>query len=218
MNTHDIIVIDFETGSAVPETTVPLSIAAKAFHPRSLRPIPDAEFSSLMRPKDEEFALIQAEALAVNGIKIDDLKVAPERAQVWSRFVSFVNAHNFRKTPWTAPIFAGHNILTFDLVIIDRLCKEHGQVDKDGRQNLYNRRDKLDLLPLSLLWFENAREPANYKLDTLRDYFGMSKEGAHTAIQDVRDSGDIIMRFLQLHRTIAGKVTFKGAFGTRMAA
>lgn len=218
MNYNDIVVLDFETGSADPFTTVPLSVAAKAYSARTLKPIAEAEFYSLMRPKDDEFDKLQKEALDVNGLKVEDLKAAPERGQVWAKLVDFVNSFNKRGTVWSAPILAGHNILGFDLIIVERLCKEYGQVDKEGRQSLFNRRDKLDLLKIAFMWFENAKEPANYKLDTLREYLGLSKEGAHTAIQDVRDSGDILMRFQQLHRTFGARVTFKGAFAKGAAA
>lgn len=219
MNYNTIVVFDFETGSVDPQNTIPLSLGAKAYNPRSLKPIPDGEFYSLMRPaNDAEYASIQDEALKVNNLKIEEIREAPDREQVWKRFAAFVNSHNKKGTPWFAPIAAGHNIKGFDLIIHQRLCQQYGMVDKEGRQTLFNRRDQFDLLDPCFMWFENSKEPANFKLDTLREFFGMSKENAHNAIQDVRDTGDILMRFLQLHRSFTGRVSFKNALSKEKVA
>jgi DNA polymerase III epsilon subunit-like protein len=61
-------------------------------------------------------------------------------------------------------------------------------------------------------WFENSNELKNYTLDNLREYLGISKEGAHDALKDVQDTANILIRFMKLHRNIAKKVKFKGSF------
>ena len=206
MNTADIIVFDFETGSVDPSTTIPLSLSAIAYSARSLEPVPGAVFDSLMRPKDNEWGLVQDGALKVNGLTREQLRDAPDREAVWAQFVSFVSRFSKGKGPTGAPIPAGQNIKGFDLVITDRLCREHGQVDKNGKPNLWNRRHQIDLLDIMFLWFENQKEPSNFKFDTLRDYFGMSKEGAHSSKVDVEQTGEMIMRFLRLHRRMFSRV------------
>ena len=75
---------------------------------------------------------------------------------------------------------------------------------------MFNKRDRLDLLYLYDFWFESLTEPKDYKLDTIRDYFGMSKLNAHDAKQDVIDCARILIKFYKLHRSIAPKVKFKG--------
>jgi hypothetical protein len=40
----------------------------------------------------------------------------------------------------------------------------------------------------------------------------LSKEGAHDALKDVKDTAEIMIRFLKLHRKLGEKVKFKGSF------
>jgi hypothetical protein len=49
-------------------------------------------------------------------------------------------------------------------------------------------------------------------MDNLRDYLGISKDGAHDALKDVKDSAEILIRFLKLYRNMANKVKFKDSF------
>lgn len=206
INTADIIVFDLETGSVDPKTTIPLSLSAIVYNARNLDPIAGATFDSLMKPKEDEWDKIQDEALNINGITLDELRAAPDREAVWNQFVSFVKRFKKGNFHTGYPIAAGQNIKNFDLIIIDRLCQEFGPVDKEGKQNLFNRRFQLDLLDFAFAWFENQQEPKNFKLDTLREYFGLSKEGAHTSLVDVEQSGELITRFLRLHRRLFGMV------------
>lgn len=69
---------------------------------------------------------------------------------------------------------------------------------------------------MCFLWMENNKDVANYKLDTLREYFGIPKDGAHNAIVDVKHTAAIISRFLKFHRNIASKTNFKGVFNGRI--
>ena len=61
-------------------------------------------------------------------------------------------------------------------------------------------------------WFENNSDLKSYALDNVRDYFGISKEGAHDAFKDVKDTAEILIRFMKLHRNLGNKVKFKGSF------
>ena len=65
---------------------------------------------------------------------------------------------------------------------------------------------------LVFYWFEHNNDLKNYTLDTLRDYFGIDKYGAHDAIKDVKDTAEIIIRFMKLHRNLGQKIKFKNAF------
>ena len=60
-------------------------------------------------------------------------------------------------------------------------------------------------------WFEGNNELKSYSLDTVRDYFGISKEGGHDAMKDVKDTANILIRFMKLHRNTSSKVKFKGS-------
>ena len=65
---------------------------------------------------------------------------------------------------------------------------------------------------LCFYWFENLEKPTSYSMDNLRDYFTISKDNAHDALQDCRDTSAILIKFLKLHRRIAAKTKFEGSF------
>ena len=65
---------------------------------------------------------------------------------------------------------------------------------------------------LIFYWFEGNNELKNYKMDNLREYFGMDKDGAHDALKDVQDTAGLLIRFLKLHRNVAQKVSFRDSF------
>jgi DNA polymerase III epsilon subunit-like protein len=210
MNNCNIVVFDFETGGLDPKKCVPIQVAAIVINPRTLTPIPGAEFNSMMCPMtEEEFNTIEDGALAVNKKTREQIKAAPVEKLVWQNFTNFVLKHK-TKDGW--PIPAGQNIINYDLPISERLCEKYGPWDKkQNRQALWNTRDTIDLLHYTFSWFENSNELPNRKMDTLRNYFGLSKEGSHDAFVDVKQTWAIISKFLQLHRTLAPRVQFKGA-------
>ena len=220
MNYKDIIVFDVETGARNPHKTQPVQIAAVAIHGRKLTIQPGGYFESLIRPElDDEKAIemgvdpIEDEALAVNGKTREELAKAPSAKTVWKKFANFVNKYNWKKTPYFAPIPAGYNIIGFDLPIVQRLCEQHGPVDKKtGKQTLFNKIHKIDMLDTVWMWMENNPDIKSLSMDSMRDLLGMSKENAHDAMQDVKDTANLMIAFMKLHRRIAPKVKFEKAF------
>jgi len=165
-------------------------------------------------------------ALRVNGKTREMLEKAPDQKLVWNEFVTWVNKFNRKRTPFGAPIAAGKNIRDvtgFDMDFVHVLNKLH--CPKKEKTLLFNTRRVLDLDDIWFLWFENQQEPENQKMDTIRDYLEMSKDGAHDALQDCRDTGEVIMRFLNLTRELQRRVNkdgeklikFKGSFRKRAA-
>lgn len=210
MNSNTIIVFDFETGSLDINKCEVIQVAAMAIDRKNLEPIKDAVFETLIKPRD--FNNLQDEALAINKKTREELKQAPNLDVVWKRFIEFLSMFNAGKGNMTAPIPAGKNIRHFDMPIFQRLCSELGYVDKNGNQSWFNRRNMYDLDEIMMLWFDNTNVIPNYKMDTLRDFFGMSKANAHDALTDVIQTSDVILHFLKLHRSIFPKIKFKDAF------
>ena len=66
---------------------------------------------------------------------------------------------------------------------------------------------------MCFFWFESLPEPTSYSMDSLREFFGMSKANAHDALGDCKDTAMLLIRFLRLIRSISEKVKFKGSFG-----
>jgi DNA polymerase III alpha subunit (gram-positive type) len=213
LNTNNIFVFDFETTGLSTMKDDPIQVAGVAIDPRSLEFIPGSEFNSLMRPvgvMTGDNNQIEAnwrsaqQALNINGKKRAELEKAPLPEHVWKAFAAHVRKYDGGGRA-SKPIPAGHNIQGFDLLFYDRLNKQYKVPD------FFNTRTVLDTLNLCFLWFENLPEPENFKMDTLREYLGMSKSGAHDALVDTKQTGDLLIRFLKVHRFFAPKVMFKGA-------
>jgi DNA polymerase III epsilon subunit-like protein len=219
MNDLNIVVFDFETGGLDPNFHEAIQVAGKAYHPRTLEPYPveeGGEFCTLMKPLYPD--RLQDEALAVNGKTRDMLlgnpdkgiEPPPDQKAAWNSFVTWVNGWNTgeKKTVYKAPIAAGKNIRNFDLKFVEVLNRLHCK--KKDKTVLFNSRRQLELEDYLFSWFENSGEMPNEKMDTVREYFGMSREGAHDALVDVRQTGELLMKFLKLHRELRKRKAANG--------
>lgn len=226
-NLQKICVFDFETDGANPEKCSPVQLAAVMVDPIRLEIIKDSQFNINLKPEllasDDSYTYADSDVLdfhaKVRGSSRDAIldlwRKYPPQDQGWKAFVSYLEMYHLRsdkKSCFTAPIAAGYNIYRFDMRIIDRLSTKYSNVNKEGRTSLFYPRDTIDLMNLVFYWFENSHDLKNYTLDTLRDYLGISKDGAHDALKDVEDTANILIRFLKLHRRTSEKVKFKGSF------
>ena len=227
-NFQKICVFDLETDGINPDLCSPVQIAAIMIDPYRLEIIPDSEFNITLRPEalddNADYAYGDSDVLdfhakvrsSTKEAILSDWKSYQKQENGWKLFVSYLNMYHSRssgkKSCFTAPIAAGYNINRFDLRIMERLSKKYDNLNKEGRSDLFYPRDVIDLMNLVFYWFEGNNELKNYTLDNVRDYLGISKEGAHDALKDVKDSADILIRFLKLHRSISNKVKFKSAF------
>lgn len=211
MNYRYICVFDLETTSKYPNVALPVEFACKIYNPYTYEPVPNGEFSSgLMRPAD--LSIVEPEALEITKIKLSDLEKAPLIDIIWPKCVDFVTQFNPKKDSWNCPIAAGHNIDGFDIPIVNRTNQLYG--DKKEKTVCFNNFMSFDLMKIIFAWFNGTKELPNYKLDTLRDYFGISKDGSHRALKDVQDTGSILMRFLKYKKNsiIKGNLKLKGCF------
>jgi exonuclease I len=139
----------------------------------------------------------------------------PSQKQSWNQFINYLDKYHTRssrKSIFSAPISAGYNILRFDMPIIDRLAQKYKNVGKDNSNNIFHPRDKIDLMHVMFLWFENNDDINSLALDNMREYLGISKDNAHDALKDVYDCANILIRFLRLHRNQAKKIKFRNSF------
>ena len=226
-NNQKICVFDLETDGSNPDICSPVQIAAIMVDPKKLEIIPDSEFNINIKPEilesQPEYAYADSDVLdfhaKVRGCDKESIlnswKDYQKQTNGWSLFTSYLNMYHTRtskKSFFSAPIAAGYNIYKFDLRIIDRLSKKYGNLNKEGISDLFYPRDTIDLMNMVFYWFEGNNELKNYTLDNLRDYLGISKEGAHDALKDVKDTADILIRFLRLHRNLSNKVKFEKSF------
>ena len=218
MAIRDYIVFDFETGSRNPRKTQPTQIAALALDGRNFKL--KGTFNSEIRPVlDDEKAIemgfdpLEDEALRITGKNREDLAKAPLPKTVWKKFCDFVNQHNWKGTQFFAPIPAGFNIIGFDMIIVDRLCKAYGPYDKERQQQkLFNKIYKVDMMDNMFMWTEGDPSVKSISMDSLRDRMSLSKENAHDALQDVKDTANIMIKFMKTHRAVYRNLKIDKAF------
>lgn len=174
-------------------------------------------FESLMKPLD--FDALEDRALEINGKTKEMLEAAPLTSVVWEQFATFCAQYNLggKSDGFSAPLAAGYNINNFDMVIVQRLCETYKMLNKEGKQSIFNNVYTHDLMPIVTHWFNGQKEPTRYNMDALREYFGISKEGAHDALKDVYDTAAILCRFMKLTRTLQEpdrkpRIRFQNAF------
>ena len=218
MSYRDYIVFDFETGSRNPRKTQPTQLAALALDGRNFK-LKGSFNSEIRQVLDDEKAIemgfdpLEDEALKITGKTREALAKAPMPKTVWKKFCNFVDQYNWKSTQFFAPIPAGFNIIGFDMIIVDRLCKAYGPYDKDrGQQKLFNKIYKVDMMDNMFMWTEGDPSIKSISMDSLRDRMGLSKENAHDALQDVKDTANIMIKFMKTHRAVYRNLKIDKAF------
>jgi DNA polymerase III epsilon subunit-like protein len=218
MANRDFICFDLETGSRNPHKTQPTQLAALALDGRSFQV--KGQFNSEIRPiLDDDKAIslgldpVEDGALKVTNKNREDLAKAPPIKAVWNKFVSFVNQYNWKNDPFFAPIPVGFNIIGFDMIIINRLCKEHGPWDEGkNHQKLFSKVYKFDIMDNIFAWTEGDPSIRSISMDSLRTIMGLSKENSHDALQDVKDEANIFIKLMKTHRAVYQNMNFEKAF------
>ena len=211
------LVYDWETGSANPNTCQPVQLGAIIVDSIRLEVVNGSEFNSYIQPvfDDEKcvelgIAPLEDEALKVNNLTREQLQDAPGVETVWKNFTDYVANYSAKKGKWGAPMRVGYNNYRFDDIITDRLCKQYGQWDKDrDEQNLFFPSVNVDVMRNFMWpWTENMEDIKSLSLDAVRAWMGYSADNAHDALDDVKITADLLIRFLKLHRHFSPKVKF----------
>jgi DNA polymerase III epsilon subunit-like protein len=156
---------------------------------------------------------IEEGALKVTGKTREQISKAPKLKPVWKKFVNFVNKYNWKKTPFFAPVPAGFNILGYDMHIIRRICKELGPWDEKRQdQQLFSQIYKVDMMDNYYMWTEGDPTVKSRSMDAIRKRLGMSEENAHDALQDVKDTANIMIKFMKTHRAVYKNLKLDKAF------
>lgn len=218
-----------ETDGINPDQCSPVQIAAIIVDPIKLEIVKDSEFNINLKPElldnNDNYKYEDSDVLDFHSKVRGCSKAAileswqkhqPQEAG-WKMFVSYLEMYHIRsnrskKSCFSAPIAAGFNINRFDSRIIERLSKKYDNLNKEGRSSLFYPRDVIDVMNILFYWFEYNNELKNYTLDNLRDYLGIDKTNAHDALKDVKDTAEIMIRFLRLHRSLSSKIKFRGSF------
>lgn len=218
MANRDFICFDFETGSRNPYKTQPTQIAAIALDGRTLQM--KGQFNSEIKPifDDEEARSVGLDPIEDEALKItkktrEQLTNAPSLKSVWTKFTKFVDQYNWKGDTFFNPIPVGFNIIGFDLIIINRLCKEFGPWDKEReQQKLFSKVYKFDIMDNIFAWTESDPSVRSISMDSLRERMGLSTENAHDALQDVKDEANIFIKIMKTHRAVYQNMNFDKAF------
>lgn len=214
--TRNFIIYDFETDGVDPNKCNGTELAAVAVDGRNLNILDDSEFNIVIRPDDiknrDEYYREHKSTIDWHcknrKCKTDELldkwdAGIPEQI-AWKQFHDYVNRYNWAGKAFTAPIRGGINVRNFDDIIYHRLNEKHKM------SACFWKRDVVDLLDISFWFFENSENgPQDYKMDTLREFFGMGNANAHEALFDVKTEAALIIRYLKLCRKLSAQVKWK---------
>lgn len=211
-----LLFYDYESCSKKAVTTQPIQLCAIAIDPIKLEIKENGIWHSYIRAVEdpEECArlgvdTIQDEALAVNGITMEQIRSAPSLDVVWADYVNFVKGYG---AGWNAPIRAGFNNCNFDAKIDDRLCKLYGQWDNVwGTQKLYHPIHTMDIMHDVFRW-TYRNNPRSVSMDTTRKNLGISDKIAHNAIKDCLDGAMLLIKYLRLYNSFTTKVKWENSF------
>lgn len=191
---------------------------------RTKKIIPDSEFNSLIQPvfdaeKCEELGLDPPcqEAYDITGQTEEMLKKAPPLKLVWGNFTDYVNRYSSGKSKWDSVILCGFNSDGYDAEIIRRIagCKPwaFGPFDKEFREcTLFHPARRIDIMQDIGRWLAHDKSVFSISMDSMRKYFGISNEGAHNALVDVKQGAAILEKFLALYDHLGPKIKFKDCF------
>ena len=164
----DYIAFDLETTGLSPKNDYIIELSAVRF--RGFKPV--SAFSTLINPVMVD---IPANITRITGIHDDDVLGAPMIHQVMQSFTDFVGDDDM----------VGHNIRAFDLKFLYRFGFEMDESTRNYYDTLSMARK---LVP--------ERAVNNNKLETLLDYFGITRSSAHRGLTDSVAEGMLFAKLI----------------------
>lgn len=215
---RDLIVYDFETTNKNPWKCQATQLAALAIDPRTFR-LKGTFNSEIWAEMDDDKAIALGfdptaeEALMKTRKTREMISAAPPLRGVWDKWCNFVNKHNWKGTSYFAPIRCGYNILQFDDIILNKMAKVLGPWDKDYHRNtLFNTAFKFDLMDNMWAWTEGDPSVKSISMDNLRIRMNLKSTMAHDALQDVKDTANIMIKMMKTHRAVYRNLDLEKAF------
>ncbi len=187
-----LVFFDFETGGIEPSKPE-IQLAGLAV---------DSEFKEIDHFESKiafDESLADPEALKINHYTPEAWKDAPTSRDVVRRFADFADKYKSvemisKRTgrPYNVARLAGHNAATFDAPRLRRMFEAVGCFAPFHPIPL----DTLQLALWKLQFME--KKPKNFQLSTLCEFFGISCDGAHDALADVRLSAALTKAIVSL--------------------
>lgn len=172
------LLFDFETTGLKPGYHEPIQVAAVLLDPDLVEV---AAFESLIRPLRPEVA--SPEAMDTHKKPMETLLAAPHPAEVFTRLVEMA-AHAGGPV-----VLSGYNV-PFDAGFLEACEEAYGfrlpRVDK-----------ALDVLPIARAFYKAGARASGFKLGQVAERLGVSADGAHDALADVRMTAEVLRRIRQ---------------------
>lgn len=163
---RDLVFIDLETTHLNPQVGEIIELAL-------VRVTKDREIRYVTKIRPERLHLAQKRALEINGYNEEEWQDAPLARDVAGRVADLISEG----------LLVGHNV-SFDFEYLEEFLHVHGQKFRASYR-------KIDTMTLA---HEHLPFLRSYSLSTLRDFFGLSQEGAHRAEKDLDDMRSIYRR------------------------
>lgn len=163
---RDLVFIDLETTHLNPQVGEIIELAL-------VRVTKDREIRYVTKIRPERLHLAQKRALEINGYNEEEWQDAPLARDVAGRVADLISEG----------LLVGHNV-SFDFEYLEEFLHVHGEKFRASYR-------KIDTMTLA---HEHLPFLRSYSLSTLRDFFGLSQEGAHRAEKDLDDMRSIYRR------------------------
>ena len=197
---QNFIVLDVETGSFDPRTALLTQIGFVVLDGFSLQE--KYRYNSYIYPYEQH--LLSKEASALTGITIEKLKQEGKPLKVV--LDEICNIFKGFKVSYYLPVFVGHNF-SFDQMFLEYAFDYvyGANTGKNGCCKLYDfvMKSSIDTMVLARQKFVND-EVANFKLETIGEYIGVSNSSAHDAFADVEQTAEIFRYFMICMRNEGG--------------
>ena len=164
---NTFIAIDLETTGLIPEEEYIIEVSAIKY----INGVEEATFSHLISPEKQIPPFIED----LTGITNSMVKGKPLYSEILDDLIDFID---------DLPI-VGHNV-KFDVDFM----KFHS----NGRLNLSKTNQICDTYLLSkFILFSNEE----YSLEAISEFYNLSIEGSHRAINDARNSGEVLIKLIE---------------------
>lgn len=111
------------------------------------------------------------------------------------------------------------NTKAFAGIKLPRIVEPYGFGPWDNErmeETLFAPRDSIDLMHVVWMFTENNAEITSIGMDAMREYLGISKDGAHRAEKDVVDGATMLINFLKIIRKVTSKLKLKGTMNGKI--
>jgi len=176
MSTKPIIVLDVETTGIYPQLDSIVSLGAVFLDGDTLEQT--NSYYSLVRP----VAIMTDEAQRIHGLTLEQLYNAPTAFSVMNEFYRLIPLEE-------KPIIAGHNV-SFDVSFLKLAVSNAGLCWAFDYHTI-------DTWTLAYVLLGSQLKNKRITLDTICDYFCISRAKEHNALEDARITAEILRRFVR---------------------